>query len=311
MQTATPTPTRLGPWPFIVFTGTLFGTGGLIAKGLLDDGFNPFTITWMPALIGAVVIYLIRRPRPTLAQVGAASVLGVMSTAAPALFFNFGFQRLPAGTASLLVALGPTITALIAHFVFADERFNGIKAAGLGAALLGVFVLSSGSGDGETSLAGVGFMVIGSLFGGTGAIFGRSFAVKYGAQDLISAQLMSAAVSVGLLALIGGQGVAPDGGWERWHVIALLGLGAVTLFGFGAMLKANEIGTTGQVSVIGYLVPVVGVVGGVLVFNDAVTTSVVLGGLLIFGSISLIAIGSKSRHSDASRWPNDPAERPS
>ncbi|GIR38073.1 MAG: hypothetical protein CM15mP49_34580 [Actinomycetota bacterium] len=42
----------------------------------------------------------------------------------------------------------------------------------------------------------------------------------------------------------------------------LFAFGLITYLSFLSILKANEIGTTGQVSVIGYFLPLFGVVGG-------------------------------------------------
>ena len=75
--------------------------------------------------------------------------------------------------------------------------------------------------------------------------------------------------------------------------------GAVS--GFFSMMKANEIGTTGQVSVIGYCVPLFGVVGGVAVFGDPVTAALIGGGLLIVISVALIGTGSSRRRVPSGR----------
>ena len=89
----------------------------------------------------------------------------------------------------------------------------------------------------------------------------------------------------------------PEGGFEAWHVPAMLVFGVTTYLGFFSMMKANEVGTTGQVSVIGYCVPLFGVIGGVLVFGDAVTAALVIGGLMILVSVTLIGLGSGRRPS--------------
>ena len=56
--------------------------------------------------------------------------------------------------------------------------------------------------------------------------------------------------------------------------------------------KANEIGTTGQVSVIGYFLPLFGVVGGAMFFDEELNASVLLGGVLILFAMTAIARGS-------------------
>ena len=59
------------------------------------------------------------------------------------------------------------------------------------------------------------------------------------------------------------------------------------------MLLANEIGTTGQVSTVSYLIPLYGVIGGALVFGDTISAIVVIGGAIILAAVGIIARGSR------------------
>ena len=68
--------------------------------------------------------------------------------------------------------------------------------------------------------------------------------------------------------------------------------GLITYLSFLSILKANQIGTTGQVSVIGYFLPLFGVVGGVIFFNEKVSLSLLMGGVLILLAMGAIARGS-------------------
>ena len=84
----------------------------------------------------------------------------------------------------------------------------------------------------------------------------------------------------------------------------LLVFGVITYLSFLSMLKANEIGTTGQVSVIGYFLPLFGVIGGAIFFNEDLDVEVLVGGALILIAMTAIARGSlpnrvPERHVDA------------
>jgi drug/metabolite transporter (DMT)-like permease len=64
---------------------------------------------------------------------------------------------------------------------------------------------------------------------------------------------------------VAGRPITPAGGWETWQLGAMVLIGAVASFGgFAAIMRANQLGTTGQVSVVGYFIPIVGVSGGAL-----------------------------------------------
>ena len=71
--------------------------------------------------------------------------------------------------------------------------------------------------------------------------------------------------------------------------------GLVTYLSFLAILRANQIGTTGQVSVIGYFLPLFGVIGGAIFFNEKLSLSVLFGGVLIIIAMAAIARGSAPR----------------
>lgn len=285
---------RLGPWPYIVFTGVVFGSGGLIAKQLLDDGMDAFSILAISAAFGAATAVLHLRLVPNREQLKAGALVGLLATAVPATFFNLGFERLPAGTASLLIALGPVATAVAAHFAFADERFNRVKGAGLAMAMIGAAILgSSDSGSGSTT--GVLFIVVGAIITGSGGVIVRRSAMRFGGRQLVTTQMAVACLVGTVLAVTIGDSAAPTDGWEAVHWLLIAGQGISGYFAFSAMLKANETATTGQASVIGYIVPVVGVLGGVIFFSDLVTLPIVVGGLLILAATYVIAIGSRAQ----------------
>ena len=92
-------------------------------------------------------------------------LLGLFSSLGPSLIFNVGFDRLPAGINTLLISLGPIFTAIVAHFVFADERFNLLKALGLIAAYGGVIVLAAGSIDDGGNAWDILLVLLGSCIG--------------------------------------------------------------------------------------------------------------------------------------------------
>jgi drug/metabolite transporter (DMT)-like permease len=96
---------------------------------------------FLPVLLGAALLLLWRRPlrlpRATWWRVAAMGLLGV-----PAynLAFLHGLKTVPTGTASLVIALNPVFTAVLAR-VLLNEPFGLRRGVGLAAALAGVFVV--------------------------------------------------------------------------------------------------------------------------------------------------------------------------
>jgi drug/metabolite transporter (DMT)-like permease len=274
-------------WLLVVGTAILWGSGGLISKALVESGVDAFTVTAAPFGAGAILAWLVARSLPSAAAFVSGLLLGMVSTAGPALFFNLGYETLPAGVVTLLIAVGPIITAIAAHFWFADERFTLGKGAGLAISLLGVAILSLGQGgeNGGTPI-GVVLVIGGSLLAGTTAVWGRSAAMRHGARNLVPTQLTGAALMPVAMSVVLDRDLVPPGGFQVWQVFGLLAIGSFASFlGFRLIMKANEIGTTGQVSLVGYLLPVVGVGGGAIFFAEPVTASVIIGGVLILGGV--------------------------
>jgi drug/metabolite transporter (DMT)-like permease len=289
-------------WPYVLFTGSVLSAGALASKALIDDGVDAFLVAGVPFTIAGLLGVTITVAGPGLPRevIGPAAALGVVNSTMPAVFINLGFETLPAGLVTLLIAAGPVVTAVTAHFVFADERLGAAKLVGLLVSVLGVTVLAGGadSSDGEAALGGIVLVLIGVTAIGVSGVPARALAVRYGAALLIGPQLLAAGL-VALAAMpVVGRELVPDGGWSPWHVVGLLALGLTSLAGFRSMMAANEIGTTGQVSVIGYLLPVFGVVGGALLFDEQVTLSVLGGGALILAGVVVLGIGSRSREAE-------------
>lgn len=277
--------------PLILYTGLAWGSGGLVSKGLVNDGVDAFVVTAAPFAVAALIALVVdvRATHPDRRAIGAGLFLGTVNTALPALFFNIGYETLPAGLLTLILSVGPVVTAVVAHFVFVDEPFRPAKAAGLGLSFAGVAVLSLAPGVIEgTSYVGLAWVLAGVAIAGSTAVLSRRFAVAHGGRRLVGAQLPAAAITPIALGLITGRPMIPTAGFEAWHIVALLAIGTFASYGgFRAVMRASEIGTTGQVSVIGYLIPVVGVAGGALFFGERITTAVLVGGVLIVAGVGI------------------------
>lgn len=284
-------------WWFVLYTGLAWGVANLVSKALIDDGLDPLVMTGAPFLVGGLIALIIaaRRGQLNRAAVAPAIGLGIGGTAAPALCFNLGMADLPAGIVTLLISVSPVFTAITAHYTFDDEPFRPAKGAGLALAVAGVAALSlvPGSlGDGAT-VGAVAVVLLGTLVGGVSAIPSRHYALRHGAAALVPVQLVAAGVTALALVPIVRGGGNPVSGVESWHVVAVVAVGVVASYGgFRSIMRANELGTTGQVSVVGYLLPLLGVVGGIVLFGERLTAGVVVGGTLIVLAVGVIARAS-------------------
>ena len=281
-------------WGFVAFTGISFGAGGLLVKKFTNDGLDAFTVTWIPFLVGGFIAFIhgLLRKELVLSAVPAGMLLGLFSSLGPSLIFNTGFDRLPAGINTLLISLGPIFTAIVAHFVFADERFNLLKALGLITAYAGVAVLAFGSLDDGGDIVDILLVLGGAAIAGGAGVLTRHLTLRHEPMALMAPNLLIAGLISMILTFSFDLGTRPANGFASWHIPMLFVFGLITYLSFLSILKANQIGTTGQVSVIGYFLPLFGVIGGVIFFNEKVSLSLLMGGVLVLLAMGAIARGS-------------------
>ncbi len=282
----------------MVFTAITFGSGGLLSKGLIDRGVDSFTVTAVPFLSAAVLAWVIavRMGNIDRRAVVPGLVLGAVNSSIPALFFNIGFETLPAGLVTLIISLGPAVTAAVAHLVFTDERFNVMKGLGLVVALVGVVGLVAAPGVIEgASYAGAAWATAGSLVAGTSAVLARWYAVRHGGLALLPTQMTAAGITPLVIAAIVGRSLVPADGFAGGDIPIMVTIGVFgSYLGFRSMMLANERGTTGQVAVVPYLLSLIGVTGGIVFFDEKLTPWIVAGGALILVGVTLGGRASES-----------------
>ena len=71
-------------------------------------------------------------------------------------------------------------------------------------------------------------------------------------------------------------------------------MGAGTIITYITSLKASELAPASRVGLMGYLVPLVGVIGGVVIFDESLTANLALGGLLILAGVTLVGRANRS-----------------
>lgn len=105
--------------------------------GLLDA----LAARFLPVLVGSGLLLVARRPlRLPRAARWRIVVLGLLGVPAYNLFFLHGLKTVPTGTASLIIALNPVFTAVLARLVL-GEPFGLRRSLGLLLSLAGVFVV--------------------------------------------------------------------------------------------------------------------------------------------------------------------------
>ena len=261
----------------------------------------------MPPLTGAALRFLLAgiallvwllsaQGTAPLRRLSGAQWLGLSAAAASgicayAVFFMYGLQSVAAGRASVVVALNPVLTLLLAAWLF-RERLNLGIVLGMLLAVIGALtaitqghplqILNGGMGRGELLL--LGCVVSWSAY----TLLGRK--VLKGIDALTATTV--AAVLGSLMLLLAAAWIEGVAGWQQvfvaplkaWVSIAALAFGATTLSYSWYFRGVQHLGV-GVAAAYIVLVPIFGILSSALMLGEPLHASLAWGGLLAAGGM--------------------------
>lgn len=261
----------------------------------------------MPPLTGAALRFLLAgiallvwllsaQGTAPLRRLSGAQWLGLSAAAASgicayAVFFMYGLQSVAAGRASVVVALNPVLTLLLAAWLF-RERLNLGIVLGMLLAVSGALtaitqghplqLLNGGMGRGELLL--LGCVVSWSAY----TLLGRK--VLKGIDALTATTV--AAVLGSLMLLLAAAWIEGVAGWQQvfvaplkaWVSIAALAFGATTLSYSWYFRGVQHLGV-GVAAAYIVLVPIFGILSSALMLGEPLHASLAWGGLLAAGGM--------------------------
>ncbi len=281
-------------WALIVAASFGWGTSGVATRAALIEGIDPFVLILARFVLGTLLLVgflALRNGMPTgLAEWRAGLVLGTVNMAAPTILITLALRHISAGLGGVLIALVPIATALWAHFLLADEPLTLATLGGLLVAMGGVAALLL---VGETGIAGgnlpagVGLAMLGVTAAALGGVFSRRYAQRLAITSLAGPQFVLATVTAAVASLW----LAAPGAWTvsttGWALIVYLAV-VGTVLPFVTFLAAIREAPATKVALIGYIIPVIGLIGGVLLLDEQVTAAMLGGIVLIFAGIVLV-----------------------
>ncbi|EYB69355.1 hypothetical protein DEIPH_ctg008orf0078 [Deinococcus phoenicis] len=155
----------------VVFWASAFAG---IRAGL--DAFTPGHLTLYRFLVASAALgaYAVaaRIPLPSWADLGRIGLLSLFGITLYHVCLNYGEVSVPAGTASLIIAAGPVITALLATR-FGGERLNAAGWLGTLVSLGGVALIVLGRGESVDFTRGALLILAAALFTSLYFVFQR------------------------------------------------------------------------------------------------------------------------------------------
>lgn len=283
----------LREWIAFCAAGLIWGTSFLWIKVALEE-IGPFTLVAFRLLFGAMsllaVMWIARKRVPRdLKTLKALAVMALLNPGVPFLLISWSETRIDSSVASILNAMVPLFTILIAHAMLPDEKITRSRLLGLILGFFGVVALMSR----DLRLSG--------LHGAWGYLAMLGATVLYGFASVHSRKRLrgfSPIVQSAVVTLISDVFIwlaLPITEWPlkvpvlAWTWVALLWMGLLgTCVAFLCYFYLlNSWGAT-RASVVNFVFPLVGVVLGVVFRHERVDWHLMVGSLLILCGVVVV-----------------------
>jgi drug/metabolite transporter (DMT)-like permease len=282
-----------------IFLGVIWGSNFIFTKWAAER-ISPAQIVLLRVVFAfpPVLFYALSRRALRVEHIRHAHHFVVMSLLATAVYY-FAFAKgtalLPSSIAGLLSGAIPLFTFVCAWLFLSEERISVVKATGVILGFFGVLLIARPwSRSGDIEIAGVAYMIAGSLSVGCSFVYARRFIspLKLSAAALTTYQIGLAMVFLFMVTSLDGiNAVFAD---TRAWVGLVFGLG---LCGTGLAYIAYyyivaNLGALAASSVT-YIPPVVALVIGVFLAGDVINPLGYVAMVLILSGVALLQFGSR------------------
>lgn len=282
-----------GPTPAVlaaVLVTVIAWASAFVAIRGMKDSFEPGSLALGRLLVGGIAlaaVLLARRTwvRPTPREWGLLVVCGVTWFAVYNVALNAAEQRIDAGTAAMLIAVGPVLIALLAGALL-GEGFPRWLLIGAGIAFAGAVLIGAATTQGaSTDVAGALLCLLAALTWAIGVM-----AQKPVLRRLPALQVTQIACTVGAIACLpfAGQLLQDARGASGGAITALVYLGLVpTAVAFVTWAYALSRMDAGRLGVTTYLVPPLTVLMAWPVLGEVPPLLALAGGLLALAGVAI------------------------
>lgn len=273
----------------LALTGVVvFWASAFIGIRAVGQTFSPGPFALGRLLVGTVTLMLIAgwrgAPRPRGTGAGLTVLFGVLWFGGYTVVLNAAGQRLDAGTAAMLVNIGPLLIALGAG-LFLGEGFPRRLMVGLAVAFCGVVVIGTGGVGGHSTQLGVLLGVGAALLYAAGVLIQK---VALRSADVTAATawgcLAGAVVLLPFLpSLLDELAAAPTSAVLGMVYLGVVPTGiAFALWGY-ALARADA----GQTAATTLAVPAVAVLMSAVLLSELPTLGAVIGGGMCLAGVIL------------------------
>ena len=279
----------------LIATTVVWG-GSFVAIKQALRYLNPVQLLFMrfvPAAL-AFAVLICSKERRVLAKLlrtewRSLCLMGLFGVIVYHLALNTGEQLIPAGTASLIVAVNPAFIFVLSA-LFLRERVTWMQVLGLCIAFLGLFIVIRFASGGQIDfhyLRGVLITLVAPFSWALYTVVSRPLAAQHSPLAVTGMGTIMGALPILCTArssLFDGLAVMP---WDGWASIAFLSF-VCTVGGVTVWVTALQHLEASRVGVFIYLVPLWGAVLSQLLLGEPLTLSLIVGALVVIGGVVLV-----------------------
>jgi drug/metabolite transporter (DMT)-like permease len=292
-------PALSGEWANLALISAAWGSSFLFVK-LISASVPPFAFAAERGLISmaALLVWIVIRPPRAIPQgprewrinwrfLGHSAVLGTTNGWAASVLVVLAVKHIDSSLVAVGQATVPLFVVLLAHFLFADERFKPMQFAGIATGFIGILFVVGPLAvfGGHGSLIGVGAMIATALCYACGTVYGRRIAVADAALLACGQQGFGALVGCGISlatepVTIGAQ--SP----QVWILLLVVGVlcSAVPTLLYLRMLTRTR---SGVAALTAYLQPVWAALLGWVVLGEHIGAGAIFGATLVLAGVAV------------------------
>lgn len=205
--------------------------------------------------------------------------------------FNTGILTLTSATSSIIIAVTPILTAIVASNLY-KEKIKPIGWAAIAAAFIGVLILLLWEGVFSINIGLIWTVGAAIVFCGYNIMTRKLSAMGYNALEIVTYSMICGAILLGFWAEDGLHQLA---GASVSHIIALIYLGALpsatAYFTWGKAMSYAE--RTSEVTNFMFVTPLLSTIMGFIILHEVPNAGTFIGGAIIIISIVVFNLKGK------------------
>jgi drug/metabolite transporter (DMT)-like permease len=279
--------------PYAALTILLWSCAYVFSRLALSY-FNPFTLGFLRYAVASAamlaVVLLMRMKPPALKDLGWFFAAGASGFALYMITFNKGCQTINSSTSSVIIAMVPVVTAVLARFIY-KEHLRPLQWAAIAVSFAGVVVLTVLRG-GLTLSIGIVWLLAAVVLLSLYNILQRRLTKTYSALQTSAFGIFAGTLLLSVFSPASVQQAAHAPSIQ-WVYLLILGVGssAAAYCAWAAAFARAE--KTSSVSNYMFITPFLATILGVILAGETVDLPTAVGGVIILAGLLLYNYGGK------------------